>query len=140
MAKKQFTMESNLEKITQAVEDNPKFALNEIGRSLVNEIRPQIRSISSKPRNKFLASTLQYWVRPQQGDLLIGYKNPKEIKFLKDKEIDYDSYKWKYDKGSDPIKSTILKNVDLIHKLMGQAMASKESRGRPNFKQEDTEA
>lgn len=133
-------MESNLKKVTEAIEENPKYALNEIGRNLTKEIRPKIRSISTNPRHKFLAATLQFWARPREGDLIIGYKDPKKIGFLKNKDINYDDYEWKYDTGSDPIKATVLANADTITKLIGKSLAAKESRGRPNFKQEDTDS
>lgn len=131
MAKKQFTMEDNFDKIAEKVKESHRYALNIIGRELVKEIRPNVKRMYPGTRNKFLQSTLQSWARKKEGDLIIGFKDPKKIKFLAHVE-GLEDYKWEYDAVDDPIKPVVVKNIDRIHQLVGEAMMAKTSKKAEN--------
>lgn len=122
MARQPFTMESNLDKISEKIKENPKYALNEVGRQLVKEIRPNINKKSKNPRHKFMRATLQSWARRTEGDLIIGYKDPEKISYLRNTRANFKNYKWMYD-IDDPIKPIVLKNLPLIEKLVAQGLA-----------------
>src|SRR5690554_5188386 len=125
MKKKSFTMEDNYEKIRHKVINNTNWAKSTIGRELAREIRPQVRRMYNKPGHRFLQATVQSWARRQEGDIIIGYKDPAKISFLK--HVDWlDKMKWKYDQVNDPIKPTVIKNIPMITKLIGEAIAAKE--------------
>ena len=120
MARQRFTMERNLSKMQEQIKERPQRALAIIGKNLEKEIRPKIVK-KGKGRNAFLRATLSSWARRKEGDLLIGYKDPAKISFLK--HIDWlDKMKWKYDEVDDPIKPTVMSNIDMIHAEMGKAM------------------
>ena len=120
MARKPFTMESNLSKIQEKIKEKPQKALGIIGQNLVKEIKPNINT-KGKGRNAFLKATLSSWARRKEGDLIIGFKDPKKIGFLAGVK-GLEDYKWDYDDVQDPIKPAVLKNLDMIHEEMGKAM------------------
>ena len=121
MAKRQpFTMESNLDKIQEQIKEKPYRAMAIIGKNLEKEIKPQIRT-KGKGRNAFLKATLSSWARRKEGDLIIGYKDPAKIGFLRGVK-GLDNYKWDYDEVDDPIKPTVVRNLDMIHKEIGKAL------------------
>ena len=121
MAKRQpFTMESNLDKIQEQIKEKPYRAMAIIGKNLEKEIRPKIVK-KGKGRNAFLRATLSSWARRKEGDLIIGYKAPKKIGFLRGIKT-LDNYKWDYDEVDDPIKPTVVRNLDMIHEEIGKAL------------------
>lgn len=121
MAKRQpFTMESNLDKIQEQIKEKPYRAMAIIGKNLEKEIRPKIVK-KGKGRNAFLRATLSSWARRKEGDLIIGYKDPKKIGFLRGIKT-LDNYKWDYDEVDDPIKPTVVRNLDMIHEEIGKAL------------------
>ena len=121
MAKRQpFTMESNLDKIQEQIKEKPYRAMAIIGKNLEKEIRPKIVK-KGKGRNAFLRATLSSWARRTEGDLIIGYKDPKKIGYLRGIKT-LDNYKWDYDEVDDPIKPTVVRNLDMIHEEIGKAL------------------
>ena len=121
MAKRQpFTMESNLDKIQEQIKEKPYRAMAIIGKNLEKEIRPKIVK-KGKGRNAFLRATLSSWARRKEGDLIIGYKDPKKIGYLRGIKT-LDNYKWDYDEVDDPIKPTVVRNLDMIHDEIGKAL------------------
>ena len=141
MAKKKFTMEDNYEEVKDKIINNTNYAKAQIGRALVREIRPEVNRQKNIPRRMFLRATLQSWARNKEGDIIIGFKNPKKISYLRNKDIDYDSLKWKYDTVADPIKPVVIKNIKMMQQLIGESIAHKANRGRDEsiFKQKDIE-
>lgn len=121
MAKRQpFTMERNLDKIQEQIKEKPYRAMAIIGKNLEKEIRPKIVK-KGKGRNAFLRATLSSWARRKEGDLIIGYKDPKKIGFLRGIKT-LDNYKWDYDEVDDPIKPTVVRNLDMIHEEIAKAL------------------
>lgn len=114
-------MESNLNKITEKIKESPHRAMGIIGTNLVKEIKPNIR-VKGKGRNAFLKATLESWARKQEGDLIIGFKDPTRIGFLRGVK-GLEDYKWDYDTVVDPIKPAVVKNADLITQEIGKALA-----------------
>ena len=130
MARKQFTLEDNFDKVKEQVQESHKWALSIIGRELVKEIRPNVKQL--KPgRNKFLRATLQSWARRNEGDLIIGFKDPQKISFLSHIER-LPEYEWEYDQVQDPIKPVVVKNIDRIKQLIGEALMAKTSKKAEN--------
>lgn len=121
MAKKPFTMESNLSKIREQIEARPERALAIIGKNLEKEIKPNIR-VKGKGRNAFLKATLSSWARKKEGDLIIGFKDPAKIGFLSGVK-GLEDYKWSYNEVQDPIKPAVIRNLEMIHEEIGKAMA-----------------
>ena len=121
MAKRQpFTMESNLGKMQEQIKEKPYRAMAIIGKNLEKEIKPNIR-VKGKGRNAFLKATLSSWARRQEGDLIIGFKDPNKIGFLKGVK-GLDDYKWSYDEVQDPIKPAVVKNAKMIEEEIGKAL------------------
>lgn len=121
MAKKPFTMESNLDKISEQIKEKPFRAMAIIGKNLEKEIKPNIR-VKGKGRNAFLKATLSSWARKKEGDLLIGYKDPTKVSFLAGVK-GLDEYKWSYDDVNDPIKPAVVRNADMIKEEIGKALS-----------------
>ncbi len=121
MAKKSFTMESNLKKISEQIVEKPERALSIIGKNLEKEIKPNIR-VKGKGRNAFLKATLSSWARKKEGDLIIGFKDPKKIGFLAGVK-GLDEYKWDYDSVQDPIQPAVVRNLEMIQNEIGKALA-----------------
>lgn|SRR5690625_7218924 len=121
-------MESNLDKIVAKIEEKPHLVMNEIGKNLVKEIKPKVNT-KRRGRDKFLRATLQYWARRKERDLIIGFKDPMKIGFLRNNETVrkmYPDMLWAYDEVDDPIKPTMVNNIPNIQKLIGKALAEIE--------------
>ena len=122
MAKKRepFTFESNLEKVTEKVHDKPLRVLNIIGQQLVREIRSNELKSNYNQRTKILSKTLGYWARKQERDLQIGFK----ISIEKNIAGAGPGIVGGIMTGSepDPLKPSVLRNKDLITRLIGEAL------------------
>lgn len=112
MARKPFTMESNLDKIILKIQEKPYTVMNKIGAQLVREIKANSMKSQFFRRQKILSKTLGFWARKQEKDLQIGFKMsiPGIVgKMLTGAE-------------PDPIKPVVLKNAELIQQLIGAAL------------------
>ena len=124
MARKTFTMESNLDKIITKVQEKPQKVMNIIGQSLVREIKATTLKSMYNQRTKILTKTLGYWARKKEKDLQIGFKasitknpygvGPGLVGDMMSKHV-------------DPIKPVVQKNIDLYQKLIGEALAEIET-------------
>lgn len=119
MAKQPRTFESNLDYVTEKLKENPHRAMNLIGQQLVREIRPKIPKSPVKG-GKF-QNTVSYWARKGTQDIQIGFYDPAR----KPNAAEV----WpETERGlmtgtiPDPIKETVLKNADLIQKIIGEAL------------------
>lgn len=100
-----FIFESNIDKISQKIEETPERVLNIIGRNLVREIRPTVKRRTGALR---AAKSLSYWARKKEKDLQIGFK------------IFYAPFV--YDRTNDPITPVVEKNIPWIVKLIAEAL------------------
>lgn len=100
--RKQFTFESNVDKIIPEIGAAPAKVLNIIGQNLVKEIRPNVPRRSGR-----LRKSLSYWVRKKEKDLQIGFK------------VFYAPFALKH---NDPIKPVVIKNKELIAKMIAEAL------------------
>lgn len=105
MAKSKVTFESNLDKITEKVQEKPYRVLNVIGQYLVKEIRPKTKK---RQGGGLLRKSLSYWARKKEKDLQIGFK------------IFYSHFV--YDRNTDPMKPVVVNYIDEIQSLIGQAL------------------
>lgn len=110
--RRELTMESNLEYITQKIEDKPKRVMNLIGQQIVREVRSTTLRSQFHTRRKILHKSLGYWARKREGDLQIGFK--MSIPGIVGKMMT--------GQEPDPIKPVVLKNKDLIQKMIGDAL------------------
>lgn len=111
MARKPFTMESNLDKITEKIREKPRRVMNKIGQTLVREIKATTMKTQFHQRRKILSKTLGYWARKKEKDLQIGFK--MSIPGIVGKIMTGEE--------EDPIKPVVVRNADLIKKLIGEA-------------------
>lgn len=121
MAKKDpFKFESNLEKVTEKIHDIPFRVMNIIGQQLVREIRANELKSNYNQRTKILSKTLGYWARKQERDLQIGFK----ISIEKNIAGAGPGIVGGIMTGSepDPLKPSVLRNKDLITRLIGEAL------------------
>lgn len=110
MPRKPFEFESNLDKIIPRIEKAPHKVLNEVGRNVAREARPKVKHI----RSGRLKKSLQYWARKREMDLQIGFK------------MFYAPFLYEH---NDPIKPVVIKNKDLIQKLLAKALNEIGKRG-----------
>ncbi|MBW8382497.1 MAG: hypothetical protein K0M69_08275 [Youngiibacter sp.] len=105
MAKRvQFTMESNVEIISERIKETPHKVLNIIGQNLVKEIRPNVARRKGGGR---LRKSLGYWARKREKDLQIGFK------------IFYSPFVYEHE---DPLKPVVVKNAQLIKDMIRVAI------------------
>ncbi|MDD3173359.1 MAG: HK97 gp10 family phage protein [Herbinix sp.] len=103
MAKKPvFTFESNLDKITDKIQEVPEKVLNVIGQNIVKEVK-----LNVPKRTGRLKKSLGYWARKYEKDLQIGFK------------IFYAPFVFNHD---DPIKPVVVKNAQLIADMIKKAI------------------
>ena len=112
MARKAFTIESNVDKIIQKIQEKPYTVVNKIGAQLVREIRANTMKSSFFRRQKILSKTLGFWARKQEKDLQIGFK--MSIPGIDGKMLT--------GAEADPIKPIVVKNAELIQQLIGAAL------------------
>jgi len=105
MARKQFTFENNTGKVIEQIKEKPQKVLNIVGRNLIREIRPTIKKRTGRLKK---ASSLSYWARKQEKDLLIGFK------------LFYAPLV--YGRENDPIKPIVLKNAEIIQQMVKEAL------------------
>jgi hypothetical protein len=119
MARKPFEFVNNTEKVIEKIKEKPSKVLNIIGQNIVKETKANIKS-SKSSRRGMLAHSIGYWARKKERDLQIGFKmsivaNPQKVgpgivgDMITRKE-------------PDPILPVVKKNVDLIVKLIGEAL------------------
>lgn len=121
MAKKDpFKFESNLEYVKEKLDEKPRRVLNVIGQQLVREIRANELKSNYNQRTKILSKTLGYWARKQERDLQIGFK----ISIEKNIAGAGPGIVGGIMTGSepDPLKPSVLRNKDLITRLIGEAL------------------
>ena len=115
-----FTFESNLEKVTEKIQEKPYRVMNIIGQQLVREIRANELKSNYNRRTKILSKTLGYWARKRERDLQIGFK----ISIEKNIAGAGPGIVGGIMTGSepDPLKPSVLRNKDLITRLIGEAL------------------
>lgn len=111
--KQPFTMESNLDQIIEKIHEKPYTVMNKIGAALVKEIKPNIPKKTGR-----LRKSIGYWARKEQKDIQIGFYTNKKIG--KDWSAFYSSIL--FGRQNDPIKAAVLKNAELIQRLIGEAL------------------
>lgn len=131
-------MEDNFDEIKDKITNNTNYAKAQIGRALVREIRPKVNRQTMKAGHMFMRATLQSWARQREGDIIIGFKDPKKIRYLSHIE-NLDNMKWSYDKVQDPIKPVVVNNIPMMQRLIAEGIMHKANRGRDNsiFVQKD---
>ena len=114
-----FTVESNLDKITEKIHEKPRRVLNIIGQNIVKETKARIRANKSS-RGAMQIKQLGYWARKQEGDLQIGFKLGLE----KNRAGAGPSLFGDIVDGSaeDPILQTVIKNKDSIVSIIAKAL------------------
>lgn len=110
--RKPFEMESNLPYITRRIEEKPYRVMNTIGQQLTREIKSTTLRSQFHARRGILNKKLGYWARRREKDLQIGFK------------LSIPGIVGRMMTGAepDPIKPVVLKNKDLIQKMIGQAL------------------
>lgn len=106
------TMESNLEFITKRIEEKPRKVMNVIGQQIVREVKSTTLNSQFHMRRGILKKTLSYWARNYEKDLQIGFK--MSIPGIVGRMMT--------GQEADPIKPVVVKNSDLIQKLIGEAL------------------
>ena len=115
-----FTFESNLEKVTEKIQDKPYRVMNVIGQQLVREIKANELKTNYNQRTKILTKTLGYWARKQERDLQIGFKMSIERNLSGAGPGIVGGIMTGQE--PDPLKPSVLRNKDLIVKLIGEAL------------------
>ena len=117
--RKELTMESNLDKITEKIKDKPKKVMGTVGAQIVREIRSTTLRSQFHQRRAILHKTLQWAYGWDAGarkkditSVQIGFK--MSIPGIVGKMMT--------GQEADPIKPVVVKNADLIQKLIGQAL------------------
>lgn len=110
--RRELTMESNLEKITQKIQEKPYKVMNTIGQQLVREVRSTTLRSQFHTRRAILHKSIGYWARNREKDLQIGFK--MSIPGIVGKMIT--------GQEADPLKPVVIKNKDLIQTMIGQAL------------------
>lgn len=110
--RRELTMESNLDYIVKKIDEKPHKVMNLIGQQLVREIRSTTLRSQFNQRQKILHKSLGHWARNYEKDLQIGFK--MSIPGIVGKMMTRQE--------ADPIKPVVIKNKDLIQKMIGQAL------------------
>jgi hypothetical protein len=119
MARKAFTMESNVDKIILKIQEKPKLAMGKIGGQLVREIKASTMKSQFHRRQKILTKKLE-WAYGYDAAAGKKDKTSLQIGF----RISIPGLIGKIMTGAepDPIKPIVLKNADLIQRLIGAAL------------------
>lgn len=117
---KEWTLESNLDKVISQVESKPQSVMNIIGQKLRKEIQSTTLQSQYNQRTKILQKSLQYWARKKEKDLQVGFKMSVE----KNAQGVGPGIVGGILTGTepDPIKSVVIKNKDYIMEIIGKAL------------------
>lgn len=121
MAKKKapFTLESNVEKVIEKIEEKPQRVMNIIGQNITKEVRANFKQ-SRSSRRGMLSRSLGYWARRNEKDLQIGYK----MSIVANEQGAGPGIVGDMIRKSEPdyIKDVVIKNKDIIVDLIGKAL------------------
>lgn len=120
MAKKAFTMESNLKRITKKIQEKPYKVMNVIGQNLVREIKATTLKSNFDQRTPILTKTIGYWARKNERDLQIGFKMSVTQNASGAGPGIVGGIITGRDK--DPLKPVVLKNAEMIKQTINQAL------------------
>ena len=120
MAKRQpFTIESNLDKVTEKIKEKPRLAMGKIGGQLVREIKANTMKSQFHQRQKMLAKTLQWAYGWDAGS---GTKDKTSIQIGFKMSIPGFVGRMMTGAEADPIKPIVVRNAEIIQQLVGAAL------------------
>lgn len=120
MAKRQpFTIESNLDKVTEKIKEKPRLAMGKIGGQLVREIKANTMKSQFHQRQKMLAKTLQWAYGWDAGS---GTKDKTSIQIGFKMSIPGFVRRMMTGQEADPIKPIVVRNAEVIQQLIGVAL------------------
>ncbi len=119
MAKQPFTMESNVDKIVEKIQEKPRLAMGKIGGQLVREIKANTMKSQFHQRRAILAKTLQWAYGWDAG---AGTKDKTSIQIGFKMSIPGIVGRMMTGAEADPIKPVVVKNAEIIQQLIGAAL------------------
>lgn len=119
MAKQPFTMESNVDKIVEKIQEKPRLAMGKIGGQLVREIKANTMKSQFRQRRAILAKTLQWAYGWDAG---AGTKDKTSIQIGFKMSIPGIVGRMMTGAEADPIKPVVVKNAEIIQQLIGAAL------------------
>lgn len=119
MAKQPFTMESNVDKIVEKIQEKPRLAMGKIGGQLVREIKANTMKSQFHQRLAILAKTLQWAYGWDAG---AGTKDKTSIQIGFKMSIPGIVGRMMTGAEADPIKPVVVKNAEIIQQLIGAAL------------------
>lgn len=119
MAKQPFTMESNVDKIVEKIQEKPRLAMGKIGGQLVREIKANTMKSQFHQRRAILAKTLQWAYGWDAG---AGTKDKTSIQIGFKMSIPGIVGRMMTGAEADPIKPIVVKNAEIIQQLIGAAL------------------
>lgn len=121
------TYTSNIDRVNYTINELTRAALRDVARFLRYEITKKIRTLDGLKKGKRASNATGYWLRKQEGDLVIG------IKAKKGEGTWYGSLQELGEKNQPArgfLRKTVFENIDKIREIEGQYLSAIDDENR----------
>lgn len=122
---------SNVDRCCYTIQELSRAALRDVGRYVVRMTTRKVRKLEGLGRTKYIQRRFQFWVRKQEGDLIVGIhnvlknKNPGATWYGMDQELGLNGQP---KRGF--LKSTVYENITTIRDIEAQYLSAIEDEQR----------
>lgn len=122
---------SNVDRCCYTIQELTRAALRDVGRYVVRITTRKVRGLGGLNRTRFVQKRFQFWVRKQEGDLVVGIHN-----VLKDKNPGATWYGMDQELGLNGqpkrgfLKSSVYENINTIRDIEAQYLSAIEDEQR----------
>ena len=122
---------SNVDRCCYTIQELSRAALRDVGRYVVRMTTRKVRKLEGLGRTKYIQRRFQFWVRKQEGDLIVGIhnvlknKNPGATWYGMDQELGLNGQP-----KHGFLKSTVYENITTIRDIEAQYLSAIEDEQR----------
>lgn len=122
---------SNVDRCCYTIQELSRAALRDVGRYVVRITTRKVRKLEGLGRTKYIQKRFQFWVRKQEGDLIIGMHN-----ILKNKNPGATWYGIDSELGLNGqpkrafLKTSVYENINTIRDIEAQYLSAVEDEQR----------
>lgn len=122
---------SNVDRCCYTLRELTRAALRDVGRYVIRITTRKVRSIDGLHRTKYIQRRFQFWVRKQEGDLIVGIhniknnKNPGSTWYGIDQELGLNGQPKR-----EFLKSSVYENISTIRDIEAQYLSAIEDEQR----------
>lgn len=122
---------SNVDRCCYTIRELSRAALRDVGRYVIRMTTRKVRRLEGLGRTKYIQRRFQFWVRKQEGDLIVGIhnvlknKNPGATWYGMDQELGLNGQPKR-----SFLKSSVYENISTIRDIEAQYLSAIEDEQR----------